>query len=495
METTTTLKFMILISLFAFVESSTCTDHKFLIKAFSSVSNFDASWFNSSPYDSSNCTNYPPITQINLSSKNLTGALSWHFLTNLSHLHTIDLSNNSLTGSIPPLFWSIPTLVKVNLSNNRLGGTLGSEPGSVSSIQALNLSTNRFTGLDFSGFLNLTFLNLSHNTNLKLLPFGFNNVSKKLQFFDISSCNISSNVKPISNLHSLNYLDVSNNHMNGSFPSDFPPLLGLKFLNISFNNFTGPFLDSKIVKKFGNSSFIQAGHFNYSNTPKSPKNFYRKPPSLVPPRKPLPQKQKQPIIQKTKKHKPKLEKKILVLAISVSSTVVLLALLFVTACCIYRKRRMARLNKWAISKPTVYHHHPPFKMEKSGPFNFETESGSSWVADIKEPSSAPVVMFEKPLMNLTFKDLIAATSHFGKDSLLAEGRCGPVYRAVLPGELHVAIKVLEHARDVDDDDCVGLFEDLSRLKHPNLLPICGYCIAGNIFSLTLKLERLFYLFF
>ncbi|CBI30700.3 unnamed protein product, partial [Vitis vinifera] len=387
---------------------STCnstTDSKLVLKAFKGVTGFNSSWVKS--HDHGNCSS-PPMRELKFSSRNLSGTISWEFLRNMSQLQAIDLSHNSLRGHVPGWFWSIRSLVKVNLSQNRFGGSVGFEGlGSTSSMQVLNLSDNRFTNLvRLSGFQALTVLDLSNN-DLRVLPSG---------------------------LRRLTHLDVSDNNMNGTFPSDFPPLIGLRFLNVSLNKFTG-LIGSEFHKKFGNSAFIHAGNFN-----------------------------------KKRKSKPKL----LVLSLSCASAFLVLAMAICTYC-MYRRRKLKRRNRWAISKPMQ----AEFKMEKSGPFSFETESGTSWVADIKEPSSAPVVMFEKPLMNLTFKDLIAATSHFGKESQLAEGRCGPVYRAVLPGDIHVAIKVLENARSVDHNDAVPMFESLARLKHPNLLPLSGYCIAGR----------------
>ncbi|KAK6124280.1 hypothetical protein DH2020_041971 [Rehmannia glutinosa] len=402
----------------------------------------------------------------------------------MTHLRTLDLSNNSLTGSVSPSIWFLPSLAEIDLSRNRLGGPIGfSKPGLLvkpSPVRKINLSFNRFRNFTyFSDFRSLNFLNLSHNDFQGGfgLPFWFRNLTN-LETLDISGCNVSGNIKVISGLQFLKYLDISGNHFIGKFPDDFPKLGGLKFLNISFNNFSG-FLDTKNVQKFGNSAFIHAGNFNFitrnNNNTTTPdlhiKHHHSSPGPLH--HKPLEQ---NPEKITKKKNKPRSKtKKNLILATSLASSSSSLLLLSI-AIFTYKKRKSARQkNKWSISKPIQI----PFRVEKSGPFSFETESGSSWVADIKEPTSAPVVMFEKPLMNLTFKDLIFATSHFGKESLLAEGRCGPLYRAVLPGDLHVAIKVLENARGVSHDDAVAMFEDFSRLKHPNLLPVSGYCIAGK----------------
>ncbi|XP_019097579.1 PREDICTED: probable LRR receptor-like serine/threonine-protein kinase At2g24230 [Camelina sativa] len=462
------LRLFLLLCLVSFSHSSnsstaSCpnsTDIRQLTRVFRYVSGFNSSWFSSS-----NCS--AVITRVVLPSRNLNGTVSWNPLRNLTRLRVLDLSNNSLHGSIPTWLWSKPGLVSVNLSRNRFGGSIRVIPvnGSASSVKELNLSFNRFTNaVNLTGFTNLTVLDLSRNS-LGVLPLGLASLSG-LQHLDISRCKINGSVKPISGLKSLSYLDLSQNSMNGSFPVDFPNLNHLRFLNLSTNRFSGSVGFDK-YRKFGKSAFSHAGSFVFNDSKIPNHHRLHRLTHRIPP---LPPRHQTVKTHRFHKHTP--------LLIGLSSSLgALVILIFAVAIILIRRRLKSASTKsrWAISNPAQL----DYKMEKSGPFEFGTESGSSWVADIKEPTAAPVVMASKPLMNLTFKDLIVATSHFGTESVISDGTCGPLYRAVLPGDLHVAIKVLEKIRDVDQNDAVTAFEALTRLKHPNLLTLSGYCIAGK----------------
>uniref|UniRef100_A0ACD6A100 Uncharacterized protein n=1 Tax=Avena sativa TaxID=4498 RepID=A0ACD6A100_AVESA len=394
-----------------------------------------------------------PVRDLRLPSRNLTGAVAWASLANLSALAALDLSGNALRGAIPGGFWRAPSLRSVDVSRNQLGGSLRVEPSP--RLRSLNVSGNRFTGVaGLDGLAGLDALDVSAN-RIRAVPEGLRRLAR------------------------LSRLDISRNAMRGRFPGDMPPLGGVRFLNVSYNDLSGA-VNASAVRKFGQSAFLHAGNASlvFSKDYTAP----RKAPPPPSPRPPPPRggtgRKKDPARKAdsaSAKMKGKRRWGVVAVAVvcGVASVTVLLCLVVSVACGVVRCRKRKSRDKEAAE-------------EKKSQRGEKAEEEEVVVAG-KGASAAPVVLFERPLTELTLADLAAATSGFGRESQLAErgGRSGAAYRAVLPGDLHVVVRVVEGAMagvGEDDDDpsaAAAAFRELARFRHPNILPLLGYCIAGR----------------
>ncbi|WVZ79886.1 hypothetical protein U9M48_027412 [Paspalum notatum var. saurae] len=391
-----------------------------------------------------------PVRELRLPSRNLTGAVSWAALANLSALAALDLSGNALQGAIPGGFWRAPSLRALDVSRNQLGGAL--RVGPCPRLLSLNVSGNRFTAVD----------------GVEALP--------GLVALDVSANRIRAVPPGLRRLARLRRLDLSANAMQGRFPDDLPPLGagGVRALNVSYNNFSGV-VDAGAVKKFGRSAFVQAGNntslvFSDRSTaaPRRPR------PSPSPPRGKSNKTNGGSGGRTERKAATRSKKRshlgvVAVAAIcGVASLAMLLCLVGCVACGVLRRRSNGGKYDDEEKKPEQW--------------GEKEEEEDAVVAAAKGASAAPVVLFERPLMQLTLADLAAATSGFGRESQLAErgGRSGAAYRAVLPGDLHVVVRVVEgDVAALGEDEAAAAFRELARLRHPNILPLLGYCIAGK----------------
>ncbi|KAG6673438.1 hypothetical protein I3842_16G112500 [Carya illinoinensis] len=359
-------------------------------------------------------------------------------------LEVIDLSRNQFQGHISQVQfnssynWSL--LVYIDLSENRLSGEIFHNLSQAQNLKHLNLAHNRFNRQLFPRIdmlLDLEYLNLSKTALTGHIP---DEVSQlvNLNTLDLSNNHLTGKI-PVPSIKSLQLLDVSHNNLSGEVPlSLLEKLPWMEKFNFSYNNIT------LCASEFSPDT-LQTAFFGSSNScpiAANPELFKRKP----------------------TKHKGMK----LALTLTVSMICLLAGLLLFLAFGCRRKSKM-----WIV-KQTSYKE----EQHISGPFSFQTDS-TTWVADVKHANSVPVVIFEKPLLNITFADLLSATSNFDRGTLLAEGKFGPVYRGFLPGGIHVAVKVLVHGSTLTEQEAARELEHLGRIKHPNLVPLTGYCLAGD----------------
>ncbi|KAH7529210.1 hypothetical protein FEM48_Zijuj05G0160400 [Ziziphus jujuba var. spinosa] len=131
-------------------------------------------------------------------------------LFSLVYILKLNLSSNSLVGSLPLDIENMKVVIAIDLSNNELSGNIPSTIGSLQNLINLSLAQNRFTGQ---------------------IPTSFGELIS-IELMDLSKNNLSGEIpKSLEALLSLKHFNVSYNQLEGEIPTGGP------FLNFSAQSF------------------------------------------------------------------------------------------------------------------------------------------------------------------------------------------------------------------------------------------------------------------
>ncbi|XP_059072017.1 receptor-like protein 19 [Cryptomeria japonica] len=173
--------------------------------------------------------------------------ISWkgwdvEFVKVLFILKCIDLSNNFLSGSIPPKMGSLQGLIALKLSRNHLSGRIPKTLGLMDQLESLDLSLNRLNGnipLEFELLSYLQFLNLSYNMldGKSQIPSAIWNISC-LEHLRLRDTRIEGEIPfAVWNMSPLKDLLLSNTRIEGEIPSAIGNALSLESLSLSNTRF------------------------------------------------------------------------------------------------------------------------------------------------------------------------------------------------------------------------------------------------------------------
>ncbi|XP_010540114.1 PREDICTED: tyrosine-sulfated glycopeptide receptor 1-like [Tarenaya hassleriana] len=198
------------------------------------------------------------VTAISLPSRGLSGNLPPSIL-NLSRLSHLNLSQNRLSGALPPGFFSaLNWLLVLDLSFNGFNGELPLEQAIGNGgnrvlfpIQTIDLSSNLLQGemprssVFLQGALNLTSFNVSNNSFTGSIPSFMCTSSLQLAKLDFSYNDFSGNISSeIGRCLRLSVLRAGFNTLTGEIPNEIYNLSELEQLFLPVNHFSGKIDDS-----------------------------------------------------------------------------------------------------------------------------------------------------------------------------------------------------------------------------------------------------------
>ncbi|KAG6433753.1 hypothetical protein SASPL_105369 [Salvia splendens] len=163
---------------------------------------------------------------------------------NVRKLSNLDVRSNSFSGPIPSTIKSLKLLVYLDLSQNQFSGNVSSF-AFLKNLNVLNLGSNRLTGEIgddslWKGLDNLEFLDLSENSLQGELPtslFALPQLKTLLLFYN--SFSGSSKISTNTSSSPLAAVDLRNNALEGSIPQIFFQLQNLLSLSLASNKLSG----------------------------------------------------------------------------------------------------------------------------------------------------------------------------------------------------------------------------------------------------------------
>ncbi|BAT84830.1 hypothetical protein LR48_Vigan03g182900 [Vigna angularis] len=211
-----------------------------------------------------NFSSLPNILGLNMSFNSLSGSIPQQ-IEKLSNLSTLDLSTNKLSGNIPKTICNLSKLKYLNLSVNGLSGSIPNEVGHLQSLLTFDIFTNNLSGPIPPTLGTLPLLESIHLFENKLsgpIPASIGNLSR-LTMLSLSSNQLTGSIPPhIGNLSNAKVICFIGNELSGEIPVEIEKLTGLECLQLADNNFIGQIPQNICLG--GNMKYFTAGNNNFT---------------------------------------------------------------------------------------------------------------------------------------------------------------------------------------------------------------------------------------
>ncbi|KAH7518872.1 hypothetical protein FEM48_Zijuj09G0217200 [Ziziphus jujuba var. spinosa] len=153
-----------------------------------------------------------------------------------SNITIFSLRDNLFSGPIPPnIGEAMPLLSDLDISENSLSGSIPLSIGNLTGLTTLIISNNKLSGID----------EITYQGKLKVVAKGrallYDSTLYLFNSIDLSNNNLSGGQIPssVGNLEWIETLDISMNHISGPIPLSMTSLIFLNHLNLSYNNLSG----------------------------------------------------------------------------------------------------------------------------------------------------------------------------------------------------------------------------------------------------------------